>query len=297
MNQEEAITNWLTYDNLVFLLQTYKIKQELFEEFRFYLNKILTIHNCFDNNSDISINDSFISFECENSYCMEDGNEDYCTFRYIEGKIYIIRYIGTKISTKCGYINDYPEDVISNFLNILKLSFQDLKFIDNNGIIEIFNFNKNTMDFIQHLFLMIRNIQNPEFNFTQWLKSGGVEDRKESKENEFSSETKALIRENANHCCESCGILQLKPDHCKKNKEKYNSKKNQKLYGYIDHINEHRFGGTKDFENGQLLCHDCHSIKTRMFSKTKIFSKKNVKKFSGVSIKSSIKKISKKKNY
>jgi hypothetical protein len=148
----------------------------------------------------------------------------------------------------------------------------------------------------QHLFLIIRNVQNPDFNFIQWVKSGGVKDRKENKENEFLPEIKALIRKNANHCCESCGERQLKPDHCKKKKEKYNSKKNQKLYGYIDHINEHRFGGTKDAENGQLLCHICHSIKTRMFSKTKIFYQKIKNKFSNVSLKTSIKKVSKKKN-
>jgi len=35
------------------------------------------------------------------------------------------------------------------------------------------------------------------------------------------------------------------------------------MYGYIDHINEHRFGGSNDIENGQLLCHICHSKKNK----------------------------------
>jgi hypothetical protein len=149
MNQEEAKTNWLTHDNFVFLLHIYNIPIGSFEQFRFYLNKILSIFDCFDNDSNMSMNDSFISFRCENSDYMEDGNEKYCTFQSIGRKIYFIEHIGTKICTKCGYIDDYPEDVIPNFLNILKLSFPDLKFIENHGFIQIWNLNTNSMDFIQ----------------------------------------------------------------------------------------------------------------------------------------------------
>jgi len=271
MNQEEPKTDWVTHDNFIFLLHIYNIPMGLFEEFMFYLNKILIKHKYFENDSNMSMDDSFISFKCDNSYYMQDENEEYCTFQYIDRKIYIIKNIGTRFSIKCGYIDNYPEDIIPNFLNILKLSFRDLKFIDNSEMIQIWNLNSNSIDFIQHLFLIIRNVKNNEFNFVNWVKSRGVENRKENKENEFSSETKILIRENANYCCESCGNY-------------------QQLYGDIDHINEHRFGGNKDPENGQLLCHVCHSIKTRMFSKTKFFLRKVVKKISGVSLKSSIKK-------
>ena len=49
--------------------------------------------------------------------------------------------------------------------------------------------------------------------------------------------------EKANNCCESCGKYVI-------------------IYQYnIDHIFEHRYGGTNDIENGQLLCHECHCIK------------------------------------
>jgi 5-methylcytosine-specific restriction endonuclease McrA len=64
------------------------------------------------------------------------------------------------------------------------------------------------------------------------------------------------------------------------------------MYGYIDHINEHRFGGSNDIENGQLLCHVCHSKKTNMFSRSKNLFQKIKNKFSVVSLQSSIKKIS-----
>jgi 5-methylcytosine-specific restriction endonuclease McrA len=206
-------------------------------------------------------------------------------------------HIGKRINPICGYIYDYPEGVIPDFLNILKLFFPGLKFIENRGLIEIWNMNTNSMTCVQYLFLIIRNIQNPEFNFEQWANAGGVEDRKENKENEFSISTKKLIRENANHCCESCSIRLLKPSYCKKSGEKildyskYYSK-DHKMYGYIDHINEHRFGGSNDIENGQLLCHVCHSKKTNMFSRSKNLFQKIKNKFSVVSLQSSIKKIS-----
>jgi 5-methylcytosine-specific restriction endonuclease McrA len=92
------------------------------------------------------------------------------------------------------------------------------------------------------------------------------------------------------------GLRLLKPDYCKKFREKMSKyyPKDHKLYGYIDHINEHRFGGTKDSENGQLLCHVCHSKKTNMFSRSKIFYQKIKNKYSVISLKSSIKKINSK---
>lgn len=293
MNKGHSETDWQSFNNFSFLLQIYNIPIELFEEFRFYLNKILLKHNYFDNDSDMSMDESFISFDCDISDHMEDGNEEYCTFQSIGRNICIIGHIGTKISPKCGYIIDYPEGVIPNFLNILKLFFPGLKFIENHGLIKVWNLNTNSMTCVQYLFLIIRNIQNPEFNFEQWVNAGGVEDRKENKENEFSIATKKLIRENANHCCESCGERLLKPAYCKKSREKV--LQYSKLYGYIDHINEHRFGGTKDSGNGQLLCHICHTKKTNMFSKSKIFYQKIKNKNSEVLLKTFVKKISKKK--
>jgi hypothetical protein len=292
MNEGYSEIDWLTHNNFRYLCHKYDIPIELFEEFRFYLNKILSKHSYFDNDSDMSMDESFISFDCDISDYMEDGNEEYCTFQSIGRNICIIGHIGSRISPICGYIHDYPEGVIPDFLNILKLFFPDLKFIENHGLIDIWNLNTNSMTCIQYLFLIIRNIQNSEFNFEQWVNAGGVEDRKENKENEFSISTKKLIRENANHCCESCGILLLKPTYCKKSGEKllqYSKYylKDHKMYGYIDHINEHRFGGTKDSENGQLLCHICHTKKTNMFSKSKIFYQKIKNKNSEDSLKSS----------
>jgi hypothetical protein len=300
MSEGHAETDWLTHNNFRCLCDINDIPMESFEEFKFYLNKILSKHSYFDNDSDMSMDDSFISFDCDSSDYMEDENEEYCIFQSIGRKMCIVGHIGSRISPICGYIYDYPEGVIPDFLNILKLFFPGLKFIENRGLIEIWNMNTNSMTCIQHLFLIIRNIKNPEFNFKKWVDTGGVEDRKENKENEFSIATKKLIWENANHCCESCGLRLLKPAYCKKYGEKildYSKyyPKDQKLYGYIDHINEHRFGGSNDIENGQLLCHVCHSKKTNMFSKSRAFYQKIKNKYSVVSLQSSIKKISKRK--
>jgi hypothetical protein len=246
---------------------------------------------------DDDMDDIMNSIYFEHADCMEDGNNKYFTFESIGRRIYFILHIGDKISPKCGYIEDYPEEVIPYFLLILQLFFPNLKFTHNHGEVQIWNLDATHNDFIQYLFLIIRNSRNPEFNFEQWVNAGGVEDRKENKENEFSIATKKLIRENANHCCESCGERLLKPAYCKKsgeNPSKYDPK-DQKLYGYIDHINEHRFGGTKDSGNGQLLCHICHSKKTNMFSRSKVFYQQIKNKFSVVSHKSSIKKLVKRK--
>jgi hypothetical protein len=297
MTEEQAKTNWITYNNFRYFYYINDIPVESFEEFMFYLNQILLKHNYFDDDSDMSIEDSYISFDCDNSDYMEDGNEEYCTLQSIGRKLFIIGHIGSKISPKCGYIYDYPEGVIPDFLNIFNLIFPDLKFIENHGLIEIWGLNTNSMTCIQYLFLIIRNIKNPHFNFELFYIQGGVTDRKENRENEFSIITKKLIRENANHFCESCGELLLKPNYCKKSGEKilqyskYYSK-DYKLYGYIDHINEHRFCGSNDAENGQLLCHICHSKKTNIFSRSKNLFQKIKNKLSVVSLKSSIKKIS-----
>jgi hypothetical protein len=151
MSEGHAKTDWLTHNNFRYLCHINDIPMESFEEFKFYLNKILSKHSHFDNDSDMSMDDS--------SDYMEDENEEYCTFQSIGRNIYIVGHIGTRISPICGYIYDYPEGVIPDFLNILKLFFPGLKFIENHGL------KINSMTCIQHLFLIIRNIQNPEFNF------------------------------------------------------------------------------------------------------------------------------------
>ena len=181
MSEGHAETDWLTHNNFRYLCNINDIPMESFEEFRFYLNKILSKHNYFDNDSDMNMDDSFISFDCDSSDYMEDENEEYCTFQSIGRKMCIMGHIGSKISPICGYIYDYPEGVIPDFLNILKLFFPSLKFIENHGLIEIWNLNTNSMTCIQYLFLIIRNIQNPEFNLEKWVEVGGVEDRKENK--------------------------------------------------------------------------------------------------------------------
>jgi hypothetical protein len=151
MSEGHAKTDWLTHNNFRYLCHINDIPMESFEEFKFYLNKILSKYSHFDNDSDMSMDYS--------SDYMEDENEEYCTFQSIGRNIYIVGHIGTRISPICGYIYDYPEGVIPDFLNILKLFFPGLKFIENHGL------KINSMTCIQHLFLIIRNIQNPEFNF------------------------------------------------------------------------------------------------------------------------------------
>jgi len=290
MSQQGTSTLWQTHFNFRYLYFCYinnSASLELFEKFIGFTNQIdRNRYNYLDNSSGMLVDDDTNSIDCEDTDCMEDGNNKYFTFQSIGRRIYFMLHIGDRISPRCGYIDDYPEEVIPYFLRILQLFFPLLKFTQKYGAVQIWDLDAQHNDFIQHLFIIIRNIQNPAFNFEQWVNAGGVEDRKDNKENEFSIATKKLIRENANHCCESCGIRLLKPAYCKKsgeNPSKYYPK-DQKLYGYIDHINEHRFGGTKDAGNGQLLCHICHSKKTNMFSKSKIFYQKIKNNFSVVSL-------------
>lgn len=307
MNQQETSTIWQVYLNFKYFFHIYNsTKSELLEKKFFeYTNQIdRKRYNYLDNSSGMLVDDDenddiMNSIDFEDCDCMEDGNNKYFTFQSIGRKIYFMLHIGDKISPRCGYIEDYPEEVIPYFLLILQLFFPHLKFTQKFGVVQIWDLDATHNDFIQHLFLIIRNIQNVEFNFENFSKKGGVEDRKENKDNEFSLANKILIRENANHCCESCGKQQLVPNYCKKsgkNPSKY-SPKDQKLHGNIDHINEHRFGGNNNIENGQLLCHICHSKKTNMFSKSKKLFERIESKFVTIFSKSSIKKISKKKSY
>lgn len=278
MNQQETSTLCQKDYNFEYLfnINIYNSNnKELFGRYIHFLNKInRTRWNYLDNTDGMLVDDFIISVDCEDSYCMEDGNDKYYTFQAIDRRIYFMLHIGERISVKCGYIDDYPEQIIPNLLQILKLFFPSLKFTQKLSDIQIWDLNTNQNDFIQHLFLIIRNIQNPEFNFEIWINSG-VPDRKD---NEFSTKTKELIRENANYYCESCGIRLNKQNNCKIYGKKFFEY--SKNYGYIDHINEHRFGGTKDAGNGQLLCHVCHSKKTNMFSRSKVFYQKIKNRFS-----------------
>lgn len=308
MNKQIISTNWQNYYNIRYFFHSYinssinsTILQELLDKFIEYLSQIdKKKYNYIDNSSGMLVDDDDDienSNYYEDSDCMEVGNSKYFTFQSIGRKVYFVLHIGDRISTRCGYIDDYPKEAIPYFLMILRLFFPSLKFTKNYYVVQIWNLDPIHNDFIQYLFLIIRNIQNPEFNFEQFSKDGGVEDRKENKENEFSIATKKLIRENANHCCESCGIRQLAPNYCKKSGEKPSkyTPKDQKLHGNIDHINEHRFGGKNNPENGQLLCHICHSKKTNMFSRSKKLFEKIQKNFETIFSKYSIKKLVKRK--
>jgi hypothetical protein len=306
MNQQVISTNWQNYFNFKYFFHSYinssinsSILQELLDKFIEYTRQIdRKKYNYIDNSSGMLVDDDD-DIENSNYYYMEVGNSKYFTFQSIGRKVYFIQHIGDRISTRCGYIDDYPKEAIPYFLMILRLFFPSLKFTKNYYVVQIWNLDAIHNDFIQYLFLIIKNNQNPEFNFEQFSKDGGVQDRKENKSNEFSISTKKFIRENANYCCESCGERQQKPNYCKKSGEKLSkyAPKDQKLHGYIDHINEHRFGGRNNAENGQLLCHICHSKKTNMFSKTKKLFEKIQDKFETIFSKYSIKKISKKKTY
>jgi len=310
MNHQETTTFWQVYLNFKYLFFCYiynstypELLEKKFIEYTNQIDRKRT--NYLDNSSGMLVDDDDMddimnSIYFEDADCMEDGNNKYFTFESIGRRIYFILHIGDRISPKCGYIEDYPEEVIPYFLLILQLFFQNLKFTHNHGEVQIWNLDATHNDFIQYLFLIIRNSRNPEFNFEQFSKEGGVEDRKENKDNEFTTDLKILIRKNANNCCESCGMRQLTPNYCKKSGDRKSSKynpKDKKLYGEIDHINEHRFGGRNNPENGQLLCHICHSKKTNMFSKSKKSFEKIQDKFETIFSKYSIKKISKKKTY
>jgi hypothetical protein len=250
MSKEQTATNWQTFNNLVYLLYIYNFTTGLFENFIFLINQInKKKNNYFDNYTDMYVDDFDILIDCENNFRMEDGNEEYFTFQFINNRICIILHIGTKTSINCGYIKNYPEEVIPFLLEILKLFFQNLKFTENSGLIQIWNLNQIHMHFIQYLFLIIRNFQNDDFNFEKYENSD-VSDRKE---NEFSYSIKRKIREMAKNCCESCG--------------EYTAN------GEIDHINEHQFGGTNNLEDGQYICHVCHAKKSainRLIKRTKV---------------------------
>ena len=158
-----------------------------------HVSSLTLSHNYLDNLSEMLVDDydyiNPIDYEDESS--MEDGNNKYFTFQSIGRRIYFILNIGDRISPKCGYVDDYPEEVIPYFLFILKLFFPSLKFTRKFcGMVKIWNLDAMHNVFIQHLFLILRNIQNSEFDFEQWVKKGGVQDRKENKDNEFSISTK-----------------------------------------------------------------------------------------------------------
>ena len=251
MNEGQTATNWQTFNNFAYLLYIYNFSNlDLFEIFIFLINQInRKKHNYLYNNAGMYVDDFDISINCENNCCMEDGNEKYFTFQYINKRICIIYHIGTKRNINCGYIEDYPEQAIPFFYRILHFFFQELKFTENSCIIQIWNLSQIHMHFIQYLFLIIRNIQNDDFNFEKY-ESSDVSDRKE---NEFSYSIKRKIREMAKNCCESCG--------------EYTAN------GEIDHINEHQFGGTNNLEDGQYICHVCHAKKSainRLIKRTKV---------------------------
>ena len=239
MSKEQTATNCQILNNLIYLFYIFSFPTKLFEKYLLLFNHInKKKNNYFENYTGMYVDDFDILIDCENSFCMEDGNEEYYTFQFIKKRICIIKHIGTKMSINCGYIENYPEEVIPFLLEILKTFFQELKFTENSGLIQIWNFNQIHMHFIQYLFLIIRNIQNLDFNFEKYENSD-VSDRKE---NEFLHSNKRKVREQANYCCESCG--------------EYTAN------GEIDHINEHQFGGTNNHENGQYLCHCCHAKKS-----------------------------------
>ena len=174
---------------------------------------------------------------------MEDGNDFFFTFRYDEQqkKIFLILNVGDIRKIKMTWIHDYPEQIIPILLIIMKNMFPYLTFTEKNGFCQIWNMTKENVEFIQYLFLIIRNIQNPEFNFNIWVNSQ-VPQRTQ---NEFSDGIRKKIIEINKNYCESCGI--------------YVS--TQKILE-IDHIIEHRYCGINDIENAQGLCHTCHAIKT-----------------------------------
>jgi hypothetical protein len=242
MSKEQIVTNWQIFNNFAYLLKIYNFSNlELFEIFIFLINQInRKKHNYLYNTTGMYVDDLDISIICENNCCMEDGNEKYFTFQYINKRICIISHIGTKRNINCGYIENYPEQAIPFFYRILQFFFLDLKFTNNSFFIQIWNLNQIHMHFIQYLFLIIRNNQNLDFNFEKYEES----DVSNRKENEFSYSNKKRIRELAKNCCESCGEYTLN--------------------GEIDHINEHQFNGSNDSENGQYLCHVCHAIKSAM---------------------------------
>ena len=239
MTEEKVITHWQTFLNFVYLLNIYNIPSDLKNILIYLINEIdRKKYNYLDNYSDMLIDDNHILIEYDNIFRMEDGNEEYFVFQCNKNRICIYQCIGTKVRINCGYFSNYPEQIIPFLIKILNLIFQELKFTEKSGLIQIWNLRPIHMHFIQYLFLNIRNIQNHNFDFEKYENSD-VSDRSR---NEFSAMNKRKIRELANNCCESCGEYILN--------------------GEIDHINEHQFGGTNNTEDGQYICHFCHSKKT-----------------------------------
>ena len=70
-----------------------------------------------------------------------------------------------------GFITNYPKQIIPVLLMIMKKIFPYLIFTEKAGVCQIWNLTKENLEFIQYLFVIIRNIQNSEFNFYSWVKS------------------------------------------------------------------------------------------------------------------------------
>jgi len=234
MIEKQAVTHWQTFFNFAYLSNIYNISSDLKNILIDLINQIdRKKYNYLDNYSGMFVDDNHILIDYDNIFRMEDGNEEYFIFQCNKNRICIYQYIGTKIRINCGYFSNYPEQVIPFLIKILHL-----KFTEKSGLIQIWNLRPIHMHFIQYLFLIIRNIQNHDFDFEKYEKSD-VSDRST---NNFSTTNKRKIRELANDCCESCGQYTLN--------------------GEVDHINEHQFGGTNNLEDGQYICHFCHSKKS-----------------------------------
>ena len=241
----------IRYNNFLYLfVKMFSIDISIFREHYMYLlNEIQSKKDNYLSFSSSMLVDDF-SYEIDYSSIdtMEDGNELFFIFENCEitSTIYIYLNIGQNMKIKMGLLENYPREIIPIFLRILKKMFPYLVFTERNFYCQIWNMTQINIEFIQYLFLILTNIQNPEFHFITWVNS----DVPIREGNNFSAAIKRKIMERANYCCESCrrNVNLL---------EKINGKKPN-----IDHIIEHRFGGTNNEDNAQLLCHDCHCKKT-----------------------------------
>jgi hypothetical protein len=142
MNQQGSSTLWQTHFNFRYLFFCYiynstspELLEKKFLEYANQINRKRT--NYLDNSSGMLVDDDDMddimnSIYFEDADCMEDGNNKYFTFESIGRRIYFILHIGDRISAKCGYIEDYPEEVIPYLLLILQLFFPSLKFTQNH---------------------------------------------------------------------------------------------------------------------------------------------------------------------